>query len=73
MTCQCDFCKRSRRIALARIGLSDEAKQLIDDLHNELVHAELDRDVHKAVIEGTWPGADEIIKHTRTGRSRSRP
>ena len=72
MACNCTFCQRERRIDELRGGMPPLIRALIEDLHNELVHAELDRDVHKAVIDGTWPSADSIIKHARSGATKRR-
>ena len=32
---------------------------------NRLLHAEMDRDYYKSIIEGTWPDADKVIAAAR--------
>lgn len=47
---------------MERIPKEDEA--FWSDIFSALNHAESDRDYYHAIVEGSWPSADEVIaKH----------
>lgn len=63
--CDCPVCVRAKKIAeqialCKQAGLDDAAK-LLDELHMDVTGAEMDRDVNRAIIDGSWPTADEQI------------
>lgn len=71
MTCNCHSCKRSRKVktlldTMRLKGLVKEA-EFVSELYDELSSLELDLDAANAIIDGTWPTADEWIAHKRTG------
>lgn len=62
--CLCRLCLRDRQIAMVRNYGNDAAKrQLIDDLHSDLEHAEFDNDYWEAIKAGAWPGARQIAEN----------
>lgn len=65
MTCECDVCKRAiefrRRLEL----IPDAEREYWSGIFMDLEGAELDRDVNRAVIDGSWPDADKIIEGAR--------
>lgn len=73
MMCQCEICVRSRsfndRIELIPI----EHQEYFRAMYDQLLEAEMDRDYHKVIVDGTWPNADEVIKHIRTAKQSSNP
>ncbi len=46
----------------------EEAIKFFEKIYNDLNNVELDNDVNKAIIEGSWPTADENIKWARIRR-----
>lgn len=46
----------------------EEAIKFFEQIYNDLNNVELDNDVNKAIIEGSWPSADEQIKWARIRR-----
>lgn len=69
MSCACRICERHRRIVgVIRSGskavLRAELLILLDDLE----HVEMDRDVCNAVIDGSWPSADDALAFKRSQR-----
>jgi hypothetical protein len=64
--CHCSLCIRTRefREALEKLPASD--RMFWTDIYSHLFHAEADRDYYKAIVEGSWPNADEIISKHRT-------
>lgn len=68
--CQCYICTRADRIERAmKKGKRADLIAIIEDLHSSLMCLTLDENWAKAVIDGSWPGADEIIAGTRAKRS----
>ena len=65
--CECEVCYFSRLVNEQIQKLEDpEAQNFFLNLYDMVVHAEMDRDYYKAIVEGVWPNADEIIaKHRR--------
>ncbi len=66
MTCECRICKRARRIDLIKeFANREQLLALVDELHERLCSAEADENWATAIIDGSWPEADEIIKRAR--------
>jgi len=60
--CECQACKRDRLIEAAyKVGNPAQLKHLIADLRVELAIAETDLARANAVLDGEWPGAEEIL------------
>lgn len=63
--CQCDSCQRRgvwrETKRLKRPGLL----KLIEELRSAYIHAEQDREVNQAIIDGSWPDADQHIAAAR--------
>lgn len=61
--CQCDLCRRHRHIrATVQSGTREELCKLIDELSELLLEAEYDRDYRAAILDGSWPGAVELLQ-----------
>lgn len=60
--CRCDLCNMGRRIRKAIKNRDhDEMAAIIDELDELWCNAEFDRDYYKAIIDGSWPQAEEIL------------
>lgn len=35
-------------------------------MYDQLEEIETDRDYYRVIVDGTWPNADEVIKHIRS-------
>ena len=61
--CHCDWCKLSDRIKAAKASTdSEEAKDMIDYLANELIMTSEDNNYHDAIMDGSWPSAVEQLE-----------
>lgn len=60
--CDCRVCKRSESI-LNTIQRSNPSEliALIEDLKNQLNHAETDNQYYENILNGTWPSSREIL------------
>ena len=68
IVCNCKICHRHREFIrhLVSIG-NDDAVVFFEGIYEDLTHAEMDRDVNQAIINGSWPSADERIEFARNG------
>lgn len=70
--CQCQVCHFSRLVNVEIQKLEDSgAKNFFLNLYDMLIHTEMDRDYYKAIIDGKWPNADELIQRRRQKLSNS--
>lgn len=65
MSCACDLCERNNTVAdaLARLPVSE--RDFWAGIYEDLSTAEMDRDWANAIIDGSWPDADEVIERAR--------
>lgn len=60
--CDCPSCQRSRRIESIRLGDDiDKMKNLIEELHDLVLHLEMDNDHYAAIFSGEWPSSEAIL------------
>ena len=60
--CNCETCKLSRRIdATIERRDPDEMAALIKELANMWICADFDNSYHRAILDGSWPQAKEIL------------
>lgn len=72
-SCDCDKCTRHREYEDIMKILNSFPEQegvtvvkgFFERIYSDLNHVEMDNDVNKSIIEGSWPTADENIKHAR--------
>ena len=69
MTCECRVCVRHREYSkhitdIKDAGL-DGALSFVEEMYDTLNNVELNNNVNQAIIEGSWPTADENIKCAR--------
>jgi len=67
-TCACDACKKNDDVMERLQRLPEEERDFFEEMWLDNMHLQLDRDYYRAVIEGSWPNADDIIKHIRESR-----
>lgn len=61
--CQCALCTRHRHVrATIQSGTREELCKLIDELSEQLLEVECDRDYRAAILDGSWPGAVELLQ-----------
>ena len=77
MTCNCRICQRHDEYErqmdnltevvsfLQEAGGVEEAIEFFTQVYNDLNNIEMDNDVNRSIIEGSWPTADENIKYAR--------
>ena len=67
--CECKHCRRFIR-AQAALAADDlkELKSLVEELANDLAYAEDDAGYYRAILSGSWPSADEVLKRWRLKR-----
>lgn len=65
MACDCRLCRYGREVQAHLNALPEKQAEFFEDMYMQLMTAELDRDVNQAVINGTWPSADEQIAWAR--------
>lgn len=63
--CDCLVCQYSKKVKANLEGLPLEKRQFFEDMYDILLNIEMDRDCYKAILDGTWPNADEVLKSYR--------
>jgi hypothetical protein len=48
--------------------LVPEHQEYFRAMYDQLLEVEHDRDYYRVIVDGTWPNADEVIKHIRSKR-----
>jgi hypothetical protein len=65
MTCRCKVClyyeEFNDRIDLLPV----EHQEFFRSMYDDMVHLQSKHNHQRAIINGSWPNADEIIKHKR--------
>ena len=64
--CQCQVCCFSRFVTKQLEKIDDETTRLFfRNLYDLYIEAEMDKDYYKAIVDGQWPNADELIQKRR--------
>jgi hypothetical protein len=66
MACNCGVCQFAGEVDRAKRGTKAQMRAMIDTLYDRYVGEGMDRNWADAVIDGSWPDADEIIKFKRS-------
>ena len=66
--CECEICVRSRSFNDVVEALPAEHQEYFRVMYDQLLEIEHERDYYKVIVDGTWPNADEVIKHIRSKR-----
>jgi len=65
MACNCELCQRDQTFTERLARVPEAERGYWEGIYTSLLHAEMDRDVNAAVIDGSWPDADDWIKRAR--------
>lgn len=63
--CNCKLCLRTQQFRLSLEKVPESEREFWSNIYSDLFHVEVDRDYYKAIVEGTWPDADQIINRHR--------
>ena len=69
--CTCSVCERNRSFQKHLQNVAPESQDYFLALYDTLLEIEMDRDCYKVIVDGTWPHADEVIKHVRARKAKS--
>lgn len=64
--CNCKICTRNRSFEDRIQAIPIEHQEYFRALYDQLEEIETDRDYYRVIVDGTWPNADEVIKHIRS-------
>ncbi len=64
--CECAVCQRNRLFQQHLENVSSDSRYFFEQLYDAFLETEMDRDYYKVIVDGTWPNADEVIKHVRS-------
>lgn len=64
--CECEICARSRLFEDRIQAIPIEHQEYFRAMYDQLLEIEMNRDYYKVIVDGTWPNADEVIKHIRS-------
>jgi hypothetical protein len=59
--CNCQVCQDTRHFRTELKQLPAEHQSIFEGLYDNLLHVEMDRDYYHAILEGSWPSAQEIL------------
>ena len=60
-----ELCTRSIQVRAALDKIPESERAFWTDIYNHLCNVECDRDYYKAIVDGSWPSADEILSNYR--------
>ena len=63
--CDCNLCQRTRKFRETLDRVPEADKKFWNDIYDTLFHAEFDLNYYRAIVEGSWPSADEILARYR--------
>ena len=63
--CECELCIRTKKFIAALEKIPESERAFWTDIFDLLGNVECDRDYYKAIVEGSWPSADEVISNYR--------
>lgn len=67
--CDCDSCREMHHFFEIIRDLSDQDQEWMMKFYEKVDNERLDAGVNQAIIDGSWPTADEQIKYARQGRA----
>lgn len=70
MTCDCRICKRHREFKAWLKTIPKAARPFAENLMLELDHSEDHADYLQAIVDGSWPSADQQIALQRKSREK---
>lgn len=69
-TCECKVCVQMRAMETNLATLNPEQRSFFEAIYDDLVHASDERDYYRALVDGSWPNADEVIAGSRAKLTR---
>lgn len=60
--CECKSCQTGHKYQIIRTALAPGLQSMLDDVYNELVEAQMDLGRANAVLDCTWPTAEEEME-----------
>lgn len=57
--CACTHCQESIDYQYLMSKLSEEDQKILEKIYSELVHTRIDLNWHEAVMDGSWPNAEQ--------------
>jgi hypothetical protein len=70
MACECDVCKILKRFAQIKEKLGKEDSDFIEGFINHWIDESDEKSYLEAIVDGTWPGSDDVIKFRREKRAK---
>lgn len=67
--CQCEVCKFYKEFSDRLDALPIEHQEFFTKMYDDMVHLQSRFNHQRAIIDGSWPNADSIIKKKREDRS----
>jgi hypothetical protein len=67
--CDCNLCQRDAAFRVQVEQLPMEQRAYFESMYEQLQNVEMDLSYCCAVMDGSWPNADEVLQHMRTGRT----
>ena len=61
-TCECESCHEGDDYKYLKSKLSMEDQMVLEKIYGELVHTRIDLNWHQAVLDGSWPNAEEHMR-----------
>ena len=58
MTCRCESCRFTAKVARIQSRLPDADRAVIEELLLKWAHADTDASYYRARLDGTWPDAE---------------
>lgn len=62
-SCACEICQHMRAFEIHMQEITNpEAAEFFKALYNRFIDSEFDLDYYKAIFNGSWPDAEEILQ-----------
>lgn len=68
--CKCQVCEYSRIFQEKLAALPVDQQPFFESLYERMCDISQDLSYQKCLVDGSWEGADEVIKNTRERRAR---
>jgi hypothetical protein len=69
--CECERCTFNKLFEEKLAQVPESARQFFSDLHESYCMASQDLDQANAIIDGSWPSADEYLSAARHARAQA--
>lgn len=69
--CNCSVCERNKAFEKHLQDVDEKSRSFFMNLYDSFLEIEMDRDYYKVIVDGTWPNADDVIKHVRAKKAQN--